>query len=141
MSNLGKDLRSYLLDQAEITNAVSQRIHQNQTPEGYDGPYIWFARGTTQSEDGVNDPTGEQPFFELFNFEAVSDDGSSYGIADALRALHNYRGSLGVGKGTVQDITVSDHTDDYLPKNLFDNSGFDVASLQIEIAGYVPAQP
>jgi len=137
MSSLGIDLRSYLLDDSDISDAVgAERMHQNKTPESYDGLYIWYSRGGTDDEDELDDEEGTAPFREFFDVEVIGRDlDAVLDAADELRSHSKARGTF--GDGTVQALFVRDHADDYLPRGIFDDDeGFHVAALQLEIVGY-----
>jgi len=140
MSDLGKDLRTYLLADSDIETAVGDdRIHQNKAPEGYAGLYIWYSRGGTDDEDELADAEGSAPFREFFDVELIGRDlDAVLALADEVRSHHKARGSF--GSGTVQALFVRDHADDYLPRGIFDDDqGLHVAALQFEIVGYVAA--
>jgi len=136
MSQLGIDLRVYLLADSDISEAVSERCHQNKVPEGYDGLYIWFARGGTDDEDGLGDAEGEAAFREFFDLEVIGRDlGDVLDVADEIRSHNKARGSF--GNGDVQALFIRDHTDDYIPRGIFDDDeGLHVAAVQLEIVGY-----
>jgi len=145
MSQLGIDLRGYLLTDATLSGYVGgARIHQNRVPEEYDGLYIWFGRSGTEDEDALDDAQGAQPFREFFDLEIIAyategDGGQALdnveACADRLRTHHKRRGSL--NNGSVQLLRIFDHQDDYIPRGVFGDDGLHYAAFQIEVTGYV----
>ena len=134
-ATLGEDLRTWLRADASILDLAGTRVHQNKAGNKYNGQYIWYGRATTQNEDALNDPAGTDPFSQIFDVEAISDDiDEALNLADLLKAKHLARGTFGAG--TVQGVFVSDHADDYIPRGINSEDGLHVAALQFEIMGY-----
>lgn len=139
MTQLGQDLRTFLLADSDISTAVgASRISQNHVPETYDGLYVWFARAATEHERTIDQATGEEPFRQFWDLEVI---GETLGdVLDAAEHIVDLDASGGTfGAGTVQVLWVSDHNDDYLPRGIYSDEGLYVSSFQLEVVGYVPA--
>lgn len=136
MSQLGIDLRAYLLADEDIASALGSRLHQNKTPESYAGAYGWLARGGTDDELELDESEGGGGFREYFDLELYGRDlDQVLELAEAVRAHNCARGAF--GNGTVQALFVRDHADDYIPRGIFDDDqGLHLAALQLEIVGY-----
>jgi hypothetical protein len=140
MSQLGVDLRAYLLTDSAISTAVgATRIHQNHVPEGYGGLYIWFGRSGTEDEDALDDSTGSLPFREFFDLEVIGRSlGGVLDCAEEVASHHKHKGAMGTG--SVQLLRIFDHEDDYIPRGVFDDElGLHYAAFQVEVTGYSPA--
>lgn len=135
MTTLGKDLRTHLLTDASLVALVGQRVHQNRAPAQYLGPYVWFARRGVDWEDCLDDDAGEDPFRQFIDVECLAMDlDDTEAMADCIRSLHGYHGSLGAG--SLQGLWVLDQDDDYIPRGHGSDDARHVAALQLEIAGY-----
>ena len=75
MSDVGKNLRTYLLDDPAISfQLAAERIHQNKVPQEEIFPFISYFRRGTQDEHTTDESNSAQPFRHLFDLECVSDD-------------------------------------------------------------------
>lgn len=136
---LGIDLRTWLLAVGGIDTIVDGRVHQNHAPESYQGAYIWIGRGGMEPADELNEGPAVNPFTEFWDVEIYSRDiDETEDLAELVHSLAPMRG--GVGSGTVQRLTITDHADDYLPKGMYgDDDGLHLAALQVTVMGYAPA--
>jgi hypothetical protein len=138
---LGEDLRTLFLTRSAITTVIGAaddaRCHQNRAPEQYGGTYLWFARSQIGREDTLDMAEGDRSFSESWDVEAISKIGDeAMDLADAILALHAYRG--GIGGGTVQGIFVIERSDDYVPRGLMQDEALEYSALQLDLYGYAP---
>jgi len=136
MGSVDESLVSYLLGRSGITSLVDARVSQATVPEGESLPYIWINRGASETLDDLSaNPSDTTAFYESFDVECVSGDlAKAQLLAAEVKSLHKNRGEFGAG--AVQALIVSDHSDHYRPKNIGDDDGRHVASVEIEIIGY-----
>lgn len=132
--SLAEDLRAFLLDDGPIAALVgSSRIHKNHVPQESAMPYASYFRGGVEYEDATDDAHGEQPMRQFFDIEAVSDDvAEAESLSELIRdRCANYRGDFGASK--VQGCFVSDHDDEYIPRNTDNDGGLHVATIRVEV--------
>ena len=98
-------------------------------------PYIWIGRRGVMHERTMNQSVGEQPFEERWDLEAWGGIDDVQTIAEAVRDLDCDKGAF--GDGTIQLLQVEDHSDDYVPKGVFSDEGYDLAAFQITLYGYM----
>lgn len=130
---LAVDLRTKLLAVCPTANKISQ----NKIEQPESAPYIWYGRAGIDPEDSrtLDQAAGVNAFREQWDVEIyAADPATADTLAQAIRALDCYRGAL--GDGTVQGIFAFDHTDDYIPRGINSDTGFDAAFLRLEIVGY-----
>lgn len=131
--SVSEDVRSFMLADASIAGLVGTRVHKNHVPQDGDTPYVSYFRGGVEYENTTDVSAGGDPFRQFFDIESVSDDVSEADtLADYVRnRFANYRGAF--GDGTVQACFVSDHDDDYIPRNVDADSGLHVATIRVEV--------
>jgi hypothetical protein len=134
MANCASDFRAFLLAQSALATAVSNHVHVSIVPQETAVPYIWIGRSSTSHERILNQPQGEQPFEERWDLEVWGTIGDVQDIAELVRDLDCAKGTF--GDGTVQLVQVETHSDDYVPKGVYSDEGFDVAAFQLIIYGY-----
>jgi hypothetical protein len=140
VAELGEDFRTFILAQSSIAARIGARCYQNEvTQEGADvSDYVWFERASIEREPVLNPATGQRPFREFLNVEAVSTSISSVmALADDIRKLDGTQGAFGTG-GQVLALFVNEHSDDYLPRQDMSDQGRHIAALQVEIIGHDP---
>lgn len=114
---------------------IDTRCHENRAPEEYDGPYVFFARSTTQDEPALDDAVGTTPFREIYDVECISIDlGEAESIAAVVRSGNLFRGTFGIGR--VQGVFVRDHKQDYLPRGIASDDALNSATCEVELVGY-----
>lgn len=136
---ISADLKTFLAGRAAISAVTGARVYHNRAPMGYDGPYLWFARRTIdRDDDALDEAAGSRPYRVIYDVEAYSLDGDDCDtLADALGELSNYRGAFG-GGSSVQGIFLSDHSDEYVPRNKAADQELEAVAMQLEIVGYEP---
>ena len=133
--SIGKSFRAWLLSVPAITAAVGNRIHENAAPETYAGPYIWFARATTDDDEALTDAAGTRPFRELFDVEIHAKELEDVEtIAELLRDRHCHRGTM--GSGTAQAVFVRDHKGDYEQRGIASDEQLHGGAFEFVITGY-----
>jgi hypothetical protein len=135
MSNFASDFRAFLIANGPLSALVSTRVHVGSVLQPTAAPYVWIGRRGVFHERTLNQAVGEQPFEERWDLEVWGDIGDVQDIAEVVRNLDCAKGSF--GSGTVQLFQVEDHSDDYVPKGVFSDEGFDLAAFQITVFGYV----
>ena len=135
MSNFASDFRAFLIANSPLAALVSTRVHVGSVPQPTTAPYVWIGRRGVFHERTISQAVGEQPFEERWDLEAWGSIDDVQTIAEAIRDLDCAKGSF--GSGTIQLLQVEDHSDDYIPKGVFSDEGYDLAAFQITVYGYV----
>lgn len=132
MSDTATRLRTHLLDAASIAAVVGSHVHQSRVPESSAPPYIWYQRASTETigtlDGGINNE-----WAAYYDVECVTDDlDGAQSLASLVKSrLHNHRGTF--GDGTVKGVFVEDHSDDYIPRSVADDSVAHVAAIRVQI--------
>lgn len=146
MASLGENLRSFIVTSTGVIAASSNwtastitragAVQQNEFMQDPPSPRIWFTR-TSQVEDVDMSAVGGlvESFWDI---ECQSDDvNEAIAIADAVKArLNGYQGVFGTTASStsdVQGIFLTDHDDDYIPKDNAADEGTSVAALSARI--------
>lgn len=136
MSQLAKDLRSFLILDVSISGLVSSRVHQDHVPDDKALPYIWFAQAEVEFSDELAPAAGLAPFARYFDFECYdSDANNARTLAEAVRnRLAFYRGYLDAAlTRAVQGIFVEEHEEGYLPRGHNGDVGLYAATLRARV--------
>ena len=120
---------------AAIAAVVGDEVYQNVVPEDKPGPYIWFATsGQEQMETMGPDAQVLRHFVDL---ECVSlDVDQALDLADTVRQQLGLTPAGSFGTGHIAGISVSDQTDEYVPRNPAADEGQTVAALSVELILY-----
>ncbi len=128
----GENLRTYTLTDAPVVALINSRMYQNTIPETAALPFVWFMRRSVEFLDVLGEEEAT-PWREFFDIECVAEtvDGA-IDLADAVRAaLQATSGAFGTG--TIQWLSVRDHSDDYVVRNNAADDRLYVSSLDVEI--------
>lgn len=132
MSDTATRLRTHLLDSTSIAAVVGTSVHQSRVPASVNPPYIWYQRASAETI-GTLDGGVAVDWATYFDVECVADDlGDAQSLATLVKArLSNHRGTF--GDGTIKGAFVEDHSDDYIPRSVSDDSVAHVAAIRVQI--------
>ncbi len=136
MAALDEQLIAFLRAQATVNVIAGNRIHEGNVPESSDDPYVWIQRSMRDRESYQTLQKETHPLSEtLYDIECIAVAiADSQNLADAVRGvLDEYRGEFASGQGLIQGVFVDDHTDDYLPRGVGDDSGLNVVALRVAV--------
>lgn len=144
MTVIHQDLNDFLQNSTAVT-AYTTGIHCNRVPQeisnGTTTPHVWYQRAADESGDwdlfldGSADGLRKARFdFECF---ALDNPGVAIALADAIKTrLHGYRGTIaatstGGVRSKSHGIFVESKDDQYVPRILDVDEGFDVVALDV----------
>ncbi len=133
MATVAQNLRSFLLDDNDISELVGERVHHNHVPQDEPRPFIFLQLTGTEDLSCLDDPPGTPPFRFRYAAECVAD---TIGDADELAALVKARCNLytgSFGAGTAQRLFAEDQDEDYVPKANSDDALLHVSAVAVEV--------
>lgn len=132
--SIGSDLRTFLLTGSAITSIVGSNVYHGRVPQR-DGniPYVWINRRGIHDVRQNTGTRGQAPLGYYYDVDAVSEDiAEAEDLADAIRAhCQYYAGTM--GSRSVNQLYVSDQSEDYVSVNADADAGVFVQSLLLEI--------
>ena len=132
MSDTATRLRTHLLNDAGIAAIVGTKVHQAHVPQSAAPPYIWYQRSSTGGPVTLDGGVASD-FEQFYDVECVSEDlddmQSLVGLVKSR--LHCHRGTF--GDGTIKGAFVEDHSDDYIPRSVSDDSVAHVGAVRVQI--------
>lgn len=132
---IGEDIRRWLLGLPEVTGIVGDRIHQNKVPQDTTAAYIFYVQASADSDTGSTLGESDQLMDETYDIEVISTDlGEALQVKSAIQTRHKHRGPFGTGR--VQCLLMEQVADDYVPKGVQSDQGWNVAPLDMRILGY-----
>ncbi len=110
---------------------ASVPVSENYVSEDKGQPRVWWQRSTSNVELLLS---GQLSLVDTnYNVEVFgSDIDATASIADALKSsLHGFRGQM--GDSFVLGMFVTDHSDEYLPRNIDTDDGFHGFSFAVQV--------
>lgn len=133
MADIGENLRTVLIASTAIQAAMPTvelpaRCTQNLIYQDTPKPQVWYGRSSSVEEVDLSGAGGLVE--SEWDIEVISDDlDEAQDIADAVKRFLN--GKYGAfGTQTLLGCFVQDHNDEYVPKSIGDESGYNVAALR-----------
>lgn len=131
-ATMEENLRTLLLSDDTIKNAVGARVSYNHVPQADDLPYIFFEQSGSTDDTALGDssglPTRLQYALEVWGDKAFSAKSLGRRVQ---QYLHKYRGAF--GDSTVQGIFAESQDDNYVPRGIMDDEGFHGSFLNVEV--------
>ena len=133
----GENLRSYIVTNESVLAALPTAaslgvVEQNKSDYDSTAPTtrIWFRRRSEEQDLGISGT--ELLCTTYYDIECISEDiADAETLASVLKgALHGHQGAIGEDYGTV---FVEDHSDDYTPHNLSEDTGAHICALDVTI--------
>lgn len=132
MSELGKQLREFMVSDIDINSVVGVKVCEDIVPEGTSPPFIWFQQSGEVPSDCLNSSYIESTTYDV---ECVSDDIEeartlTQYVKDAIRSVSLESIEF---EQTVHTAEISTHDDSYVPKSIDEDAGEHVGALIIEL--------
>ena len=135
MADVCADMISEMLTDSGIRNLVGERIYGGVVPSAAATPFVWLQR---RGVDYAGIMEGEaEPLREFFDVECVSlDSRKAIEVSDAIRTWANSwnsTGSASMGDHQYSWVSVTDASEDYIPRNTDAAEHLFVSSLNCEV--------
>ena len=134
MADTAQNLRTLLTGTSAVSTICGAKVHQGTVPESdvAELPYLWMGRSSRKLDRVLSEAQGAASDEEWFDVEAISDDlDEAQRLADAVRTLDNFRGTMGTQ--TIKGLFLNDQDDNYVPRGTLGETELHVAALAVQI--------
>ncbi len=132
MSDLGKQLRSFLLADSAISSVVGEKVIEDRIPELDETPYVWFQQSGEEASDALNCEYIESTSYsiEVFSDTIEQTRTLTQAVKDRIREVIRTTSQF---EGDVEFAEITSADDDYIPKSVDADDGTHIGALFVEL--------